>query len=95
MHFTDKEQIKQFIEENDIKDIASLNEFLNSNSSTVIEQILQSEGYEHLGYKKIHRTPHRRANNRDGHSKHRVLSVHVELEPSVPQNRGVSLTPQN
>ena len=94
MDFTDKNQIKQFIEENDIKDIASLNEFLKSISGTVIEQMLESERDEHLGYEKNHRTQHRRDNTRNGYSQKTVRSVHGESELSIPRDREGSFEPQ-
>ena len=50
MTFTDKKQIKQFILDNDIRDIGSLNEFLRSISGVVIETMLETERDVHLGY---------------------------------------------
>ncbi len=50
MNFSDKKQVRQFIEENDIRDIGALNKMLKNVSGVFIEQILEAEQEEHLGY---------------------------------------------
>jgi len=56
MNFSDKKQVRQFIEENDIRDIGALNKMLKNVSGVFIEQILEAEQEEHLGYDRYQRT---------------------------------------
>jgi transposase-like protein len=94
MDFTDKQQIKQFIEDNEIRDIVKLNEFLKGISGAVIEQMLEAERDEHLGYEKHHRSRVRKDNTRNGYSKKTVRSIHGESELSIPRDRDGSFSPQ-
>ena len=52
MDFIDKEMPKRFIKENDIRDIAQLNMFLKKMMGGMIEELLEAERAEHLGYPK-------------------------------------------
>jgi len=94
MDFTDKQQIKQFILENDIRDVASLNEFLKSVSGVVIETMLEAERDAHLGYDKNHRSRIKRENTRNGYSKKTVRSLAGASELSIPRDREASFEPQ-
>jgi len=49
LDFTDKNTVRQFIQENDIRDIADLNAMLKQISGVFIEQLLEAERDEHLG----------------------------------------------
>lgn len=90
MDFADKAAVKQFIEENDIRDIGSLNQFLKSISGAVIEAMLEAERDEHLGYQKHKRSDPNRENTRNGYSKKRVRSLAGESELSIPRDRDSS-----
>ena len=94
MDFTDKEQAKQFIEENDIRDIGALNKMLKNISGVFIEQILEAEQDEHLGYEKYERTEHPKTNTRNGHGKKRVRGVNGQMELFVPRDRDGTFEPQ-
>ena len=60
MNFSDKKQVRQFIEENDIRDIGALNKMLKNVSGVFIEQILEAEQEEHLGYDSYNELRNRR-----------------------------------
>ena len=49
LDFTDKDSVKQFIQDNDIRDIAALNSMLKQISGVFIEQLLEAERDDHLG----------------------------------------------
>ena len=50
MDFTNRKQVRQFIEDNDIRDVGSLNKMLKNISGVFIEQVLEADRDEHLAY---------------------------------------------
>ena len=78
MDFSDKKQVRQFIEENDIRDIAVLNKMLKNISGVFIEQILEAEQADHLGYEKYERTRQPKTNVRNGYGKKKVRGINGE-----------------
>ena len=94
MDFTDKNQIRQFIEENDIRDIGALNKMLKNVSGVFIEQILEAEQEEHLGYDRYQRTEKPKTNARNGYGKKKVRGVNGEMELSIPRGRDATFEPQ-
>lgn len=94
MNFADKQAVKQFIEENDIRDIGALNQFLKSISGAVIEAMLEAERDEHLGYEKHQRSRSPKENIRNGYSKKTVRALAGESELSIPRDRDSTFEPQ-
>ncbi len=94
MDFTDKQQVRQFIEENDIRDVATLNKMLKNVSGVFIEQILEAEQEEHLGYERYERTDQPKTNARNGRSKKKVRGINGEMELSIPRDRDATFEPQ-
>ncbi|MHC4534255.1 MAG: IS256 family transposase [Planctomycetota bacterium] len=87
LDFTDKDTVKQFIQEHDIRDIAQLNSLLRQISGVFIEQLLEAERDEHLGYERYQQTPEPKANARNGYSKKKVRSVHGKVDLDIPRDR--------
>ena len=94
MDFTDKKQVRQFIDENDIRDVATLNKMLKNVSGVFIEQILEAEQEEHLGYERYERTDPPKTNARNGRSKKKVRGINGEMELSIPRDRDATFEPQ-
>jgi transposase-like protein len=84
LDFADQDTVKQFIEDNDIHDIADLNAMLKQISGVFIEQLLESERDEHLGYERYQKTSEPKTNARNGYSKKNVRSVHGEVDLDIP-----------
>ncbi len=94
MDFTDKRQVRRFIEENDIRDVAALNQMLKNISGVFIEQILEAEQEEHLGYERHERTRQPKTNTRNGYGKKKVRGINGEMELSIPRDRDATFEPQ-
>ena len=94
MDLTDKEQAKRFIEEYNIRDIGVLNKMLKTINGVFIEQILEAEQDEHLGYEKYERTEEPKTNTRNGHAKKKVRGVNGQMELFVPRDRESTFEPQ-
>lgn len=56
LDLTDKKTVKQFIQEHDIRDIVQLNALLKQISGVFIEELLEAERDEHLGYDRYQQT---------------------------------------
>ncbi|MDE1191953.1 MAG: IS256 family transposase [Arachidicoccus sp.] len=83
--FLSDEFLKQF------KSGEQLNEFLSSIQKRAIEQMLEGEVDDHLGYEK-----HRQGqsdNNRNGYGKKKVKTSYGEIEIQVPRDRDASFNP--
>ncbi len=48
--YTDRESVKEFIKENDIRDLAQLDTFLKQITGVVLEEMLDAERDDYLGY---------------------------------------------
>ena len=84
LDLTDKNTVKQFIPENDIRGIADLNALLKQISGVFIEELLEAERDEHLGYERYQQTPETKTNARNGSSKKKVRSVHGKVDLDIP-----------
>ena len=87
LDFTDKNTVRQFIQDNDIRDIVQLNAMLKQISGVFIEQLLEAEHYEHLGYSRYQQTLEPKANARNGYSKKTVRLAHGEVDLDIPMDR--------
>ena len=87
MDFTNKDSVRQFIKDNDITDIVSLNSMLKQISGVFIEELLEAERDEHLGYGRYEQTGKPKSNSRNGYSPKRVRSVHGEVDLDIPRDR--------
>lgn len=48
--YTDKESLKQFLKENDIRDSVQLNMLFRQITGVLLEEMLEAERDDHLGY---------------------------------------------
>jgi len=74
-----KDTVRQFILENDIKDIVQLNSILKQISGVFIEELLEAERDEHLGYERYEQTGKAKNNSRNGYSQKKVRSIHGQV----------------
>ena len=75
MYYTDRETVKQFLKENDIRDLAQLNGFIKEMTGVMIEEMLEAERDAHLGYTRCDSANKETQNSRNGYSKKTVRSV--------------------
>lgn len=93
LDLTDKKTVKQFIQEHDIRDIVQLNALLKQISGVFIEELLEAERDEHLGYDRYQQTAEPKSNARNGYSKKRVRSAHGQVDLDIPRDRTGSFEP--
>lgn len=92
--YTDKESLKQFLKENDIRDPVQLNMLFRQMTGVLLEELLESERDEHLGYSRDEGRSKQTGNSRNGYSPKTVRSNQGELELKIPRDREGEYEPQ-
>ncbi len=88
-----KEQVRKFIEENDIKSMEDVEDVFKEMFKMVLEEMLNAELDEELGYIKYDYKNKKTNNSRNGHSKKKVNSSYGEIELAVPRDRESEFEP--
>ena len=91
-----KQMIKEFIETFGIKNVDDLNEALKEMFSNTMENMLEAELDNHLGYTKYDykNKPQDNTNARNGRKSKKILSKYGESTIQVPRDREGSFEPQ-
>lgn len=89
-----KGQIRQFIKENNIKTAEDAQNALKNLFADTIQEMLEAEMDDHLGYSKNDTQSKQTANRRNGHSKKAVRSEYGEIDIEVPRDRNGEFEPQ-
>lgn len=92
--YTDKESLKQFLKENDIRDTVQLNMLFRQITGVLLEEMLEGERDEHLGYTRDEGRGKQTANSRNGYSAKKVRSNQGDLELQIPRDRNGDFEPQ-
>ena len=92
--YTDKESLKQFLKENDIRDPVQLNMLFRQMTGVLLEELLESERDEHLGYSRDEGRSKQTGNSRNGYSPKTVRSNQGQLELKIPRDREGEYEPQ-
>lgn len=94
MDYTDREAVKGFLKENDIRDLAQLNGFIKEMTGVMIEEMLEAERDSYLGYSRYDSSNKETENSRNGYSKKTVRSIHGEMELDIPRDRDGEFEPE-
>lgn len=86
--------MRQLIEERGIKDVAGVQDLVKELTAGLIQECMESELEEELGYSKYDYKNKRTANTRNGSYKKSVNSSHGEIELSIPRDRKGEYAPQ-
>ncbi len=92
--YTDKESLKQFLAENDIQDTVQLNMLFRQITGVLLEEMLEGERDEHLGYTRDEGRSKQTDNSRNGYSPKKVRSNQGDLELQIPRDRKGEFEPQ-
>ncbi len=88
-----KEQIKQWIKENNPQTVEDVQEALKDMFGGILEEMLEAEMDVNIGYAKHDQQEKTTANRRNGYSKKTVRSRNGEIELSVPRDREGTFDP--
>ena len=86
-------EMREILQQLDIKDMGDINELFKEMVGTVLENGLESELDEELGYSKYDYKNRETDNYRNGHSKKRVRSSYGDVEIEVPRDRNGEFEP--
>jgi putative transposase len=81
-----KEQIRQILKENNLKDGKSIADFLKNSFGSFIQEALESEMDQELGYSRYDYKEKEGTNSRNGHHKKSLRSDFGNVEIQVPQD---------
>lgn len=93
MSLLSKEQIRSLIQENNISSVQDLQTTLKNMFKDVLQEMLEAELEENLGYSKYDVQNKKTENARNGYSKKTVRSNLGEIELAIPRDRNGEFTP--
>ena len=92
LDWNDRESIREFIKDNDIKDIIQLNNVIKRMMGAMIEEMLEVERDDYLGYQKHERSE--TTNSRNGYSPKNVRSTQGDIKLDIPRDREGQFKPE-
>lgn len=90
----EKSELRKLIEERGIKELAGVHDLVKELTSGLIQEIMDAELEEELGYSKYDFKNKDTENARNGHYKKTVASSQGEVELEVPRDRNGEYEPQ-
>jgi len=94
MAILSKEELKRLADENNIKTMDDLDEFITQLEKEMIEAVLEGEMDTHLGYSKYDRENKKTDNSRNGYSSKEVYGKSGNFRINVPRDRDSSFEPK-
>jgi len=94
MDLTDRKAVREYLKQNDVKDVVQVDQLLKKLAGMMIEELLEAERDEHLGYGKHDARNKNTDNSRNGYSPKTVRSSQGEMELKIPRDRKSEFQPQ-
>ena len=86
--------MKNFVKENDIRDLAQLDTVLKEITGIVLEEMLEAERDDYLGYSRYDSANKETENSRNGYSPKTVQSIHGKIALDIPRDRDGDFEPE-
>jgi putative transposase len=104
LNWNDRESIREYIKQNNIKDIIQLNGVIKKMMGAIIEEMLEIERDDYLGYQKYQRkkdsensensSQELNENYRNGYSPKVVRSSQGDIKLDIPRDRDGQFQPE-
>lgn len=94
MGLMSKDQLRQFIKQNNLKSATDVQNALKEIFAETLQEMLEAELDDNLGYAKNDSQNKQTSNRRNGHSKKTVRSEYGEIDIEVPRDREGEFEPQ-
>jgi putative transposase len=94
MDLADKKEAKNFLKENGIENLTQLKMAFRGMAGSLLDELLEGERDEHLGYSKHDYANKKTDNSRNGYSSKNVKSDYGEVELNIPRDRKGEFEPQ-
>jgi len=89
-----KEQIRQLIKDNNLKEAKDIQGMLKNMFAETLQEMLEAELDEELGYTRYDYKSKQTSNSRNGHSKKKVTSDQGPMDLKIPRDREGEFSPQ-
>ena len=89
-----KQQIRQLIKENNLKDVKDVQQVLKDMFADTLQEMLEAEMDDELGYTKYDYKNKKSNNSRNGHSQKTVTSDYGDIELDIPRDRQAEFEPK-
>lgn len=89
-----KEQIRQLIKDNNLKEAKDIQGMLKNMFAETLQEMLEAELDEELGYTRYDYKSKQTSNSRNGHSKKKVTSDQGPMDLKIPRDREGEFRPQ-
>jgi putative transposase len=90
----EKSKLRELIDEYGIKDLKDVHEFVKAITAETIQEVLEGELENELGYSKYDYKNKQTDNSRNGYSKKTVQSSQGEMELKIPRDRNSEFEPE-
>jgi transposase-like protein len=90
----EKSKLRELIDEYGIKDLNDVHEFVKALTAEAIQEVLEGELENELGYSKYDYKNKQTDNSRNGYSKKTVQSSQGEIELNIPRDRDGEFEPE-
>lgn len=90
----EKSKLRELIEEYGIKDLKDVHEFVKALTAETIQEVLENELENELGYSKYDYKNKQTDNSRNGYSRKTVQSSQGEMELKIPRDRNGEFEPE-
>lgn len=90
----EKSKLRELIEEYGIKDLKDVHEFVKALTAETIQEVLEGELENELGYSRYDYKNKQTDNSRNGYSKKTVQSSQGEIELKIPRDRNGQFEPE-
>ena len=94
LDFTNRKELRKYLKENNVKDVVQVDQLLKKMAGMMIEELLEAERDDHLGYEKYDTKNKETDNSRNGYSPKTVRSSQGDMELKVPRDRKGEFEPQ-
>ncbi|MFZ5645475.1 MAG: IS256 family transposase [Bacillota bacterium] len=94
MKLMNKDQLRQFIKENNLKSAQDVQNALKEIFADTLQEMLEAELDDSLGYARNDSQNKQTSNRRNGHSKKTLRSEYGEIDVEVPRDREGEFEPQ-
>lgn len=88
-----KGQAKEFLKNNNLKDVTSIQDFLVGGFKELIQEALEAEMDDELGYSKYDWKNKETGNSRNGHTKKTLISDHGNIDVKIPRDTNGEFDP--
>lgn len=94
MDYKNRESVREFLKENDIREMLELDMFIREMKGALLEEMLDGERDAFLGYSRYDSSNKETDNSRNGYTPKTVRSTHGSIEVDIPRDRDGDFEPE-